>query len=91
MHISAAANHEFQCDLINRFGNVCTAGVVVKITDRSRLRLCENAAPLNMGEKSTSQIGSGSTIARAPTLSRPQKQHARRVFTQPRLVSVAQG
>lgn len=26
LHISAAADHEVQRDLINRFGNVCTAG-----------------------------------------------------------------
>lgn len=46
--------------------------------------LCENAVSLHAGEKSTSQIGSGSTIAEAPMVSRPRKQAAGRVFTQPR-------
>ena len=37
MHISTAADHEVQCDLINPFSNVCTAEAAVKLTDGSRL------------------------------------------------------
>ena len=37
LHISTAADHEVQCDLINPFSNVCTAEAAVKLTDGSRL------------------------------------------------------
>ena len=84
--LNLAWNHVAQAGL----EAVSIEGVTVA-DDCIRLRLCENAASLHTGEKSTSQIGSGSTIARAPMLSRPRKQPARRVFTRPQPGAVSDG
>lgn len=73
LHISTAADHEVQCDLINPFSNVCTAEAAVKLTDGSRLAAnTEFWRPSDRCRRQGSLVlsGAGRLLPPAPALQR---------------------
>ncbi len=60
------------------------------VTGGFRLRLCENSSRSTPLRKSTSQVGSGCVFSDVPRGQGPLKTRRNGVFTQPRLVAVAE-